>query len=86
MVAIFPSATAAVMALPLPPEANTIISDSMDNMADANERLQYLIDTIRRDGMATVEQRNEIRALRREISKAASKIPLLVGNKSVIVR
>lgn len=66
--------------------ANTLFTEPMEDMGDANVELQSLLDTIRENGKATIEQRDEVRALRRKIERTASKIPQLVGNKSVIIR
>ncbi len=61
------------------------ITESMDSMSDANAELQFLKDMIQKQGHVTPEQREEVKALQRQISRAANKIPLIVGNKSVIV-
>lgn len=66
--------------------ANTLFTEPMEDMGDANVELQNLLDTIRENGKATIEQRDQVRALRRKIERTASKIPQLVGNKSVIIR
>ena len=66
--------------------ANTLFTEPMEDMGDANVELQNLLDTIRENGKATIEQRDRVRALRRKIERTASKIPQLVGNKSVIIR
>lgn len=66
--------------------ANTLFTEPMDEMGDANIELQHLLTTIRESGTATIKQRDQVRALRRRIEQTASKIPQLVGNKSVIIR
>lgn len=63
----------------------TNIGDSLDEAGDANVELQHLLQTIREKGHATIEDRDQVRALRRRIEKYASKIPQLIGNKSVII-
>ena len=57
----------------------------MDSMGDAVTKLQFLKEQIQKQGYVEPEQREEIKALQREINLSASRIPQLVGNMSVII-
>lgn len=59
-------------------------SEALDDLADINNQLEHL-STLIKQREATPEQITEYRNLMAESKRAVSRIPQLVGNKSIII-
>lgn len=61
------------------------LTDATRSMDDANLRLKFINDDIRKaGGFVTPEQRAERAELQKQLAEMASKIPQRIGNKGII--